>query len=166
MKRQIVKYIHASFATLSFGLMITGITFAWKSNEEYGGVHFYTAHSWLGLTLVSMMGLQWIFGVIGFLFQAVNPDIRKTLMVAHKFVGNTMLLMSIAVFVSGTAEKIAFGDANHSNLAAAGALFGAFTSILCSLVLYLYKLPADSTNPNAEKTPLLGAPALSVQTNH
>lgn len=52
------KIVHLTMQSMAFCLSIIGVWAAYKFHSEKGVDHFYTLHSWLGLTCLFLFGTQ------------------------------------------------------------------------------------------------------------
>jgi hypothetical protein len=140
LKRYVIKYVHAALYSLCFAFMVTAVVFIWKNHEGKDLPHVYTPHGWLGISLVLLVCAQWVFGVAGFLLELLSGPVRKVLLEWHRFLGGVLVVLSVSVLVSGTAEKVAFnkesGHTVFNNVASTGSLLVAVAAVLCSFVLW------------------------------
>jgi hypothetical protein len=102
-----------------------------------------------------LVGTQWLFGVVGFLLQLLSVDGRRVLLEAHRFVGGLLVVLSVSVLASGTAEKVAFtkesGLTAFNGYAASGALLSALGAVLSSLVLWWKPQLSSSRGSDLER---------------
>ncbi|XP_062592405.1 transmembrane ascorbate-dependent reductase CYB561-like [Saccostrea cucullata] len=72
--------------------------------------NLYSLHSWLGIITVVLFGLQWVCGLISFVFPLLSVGGRQTYMPHHVFWGLAILCLAGASAVTGITEKALFTD--------------------------------------------------------
>jgi cytochrome b-561 len=132
------KNIHAAWMTFAFAFMIAGVVIVYNFHSEMGYAHFYTVHSWLGMSFVILMGLQWVVGMITLFFGIQIAPARTTVQV-HRVMGTVFLGLTAAVVASGTIEKAGglqrklYAGTVHANFMV---LLAMLTLTVAGLVLY------------------------------
>ncbi|KAI7731953.1 hypothetical protein M8C21_008965 [Ambrosia artemisiifolia] len=71
------KLIHLILHAIALILGIIGIYMAFKNHNESGIANLYSLHSWLGIGLIVLYGIQWIFGFLMFFYPGGTADLRR-----------------------------------------------------------------------------------------
>jgi cytochrome b-561 len=81
-KKLPVKILHASLLALSLIFASVGLKAVFDSHNlaKPPMDNLNSIHSWIGLTTVTLFGLQWICGFVNFLFPKLNENIRRAYM--------------------------------------------------------------------------------------
>lgn len=106
------KVAHASMWSLSFIFGIVGILAVFKShNDRISGyiANLYSLHSWVGMTVVTLYTLQFLFGVFVFGGLLRGSRLRNPMMMElHKFTGTYIHILATATILMGIQEKDGF----------------------------------------------------------
>lgn len=98
--KRILKLIHA----IIHGVNILIISFAfyavYEVHSKKGIPHFYSLHSWLGMTVLSAYTSQAIGSFLIFMFPGASDPVRKYSMPFHIFGGVSSLVLSICKIIS------------------------------------------------------------------
>jgi len=65
----------------------------------------YSAHSYLGLTVVMLACLQYLLGAATFLWPKPSPHVRRSLSPVHAFMGTAVYVGGLAAIAVGIQEK-------------------------------------------------------------
>jgi len=99
-KHGCAKLLHALFQTLALVCGILGFVTMW--NVHKGGVHFQTAHSWIGAFGLGLFALQWLVGFLVYLLpKPASVKARARLMPVHVFVGGTATMLTMVSCATG-----------------------------------------------------------------
>ncbi|KAJ6987947.1 hypothetical protein NC653_021017 [Populus alba x Populus x berolinensis] len=85
-----------------------GVWAAYKFHSEKGVDHFYTLHSWLGLTCLFLFGTQWAAGFYTFWYPGGSINSRAALLPWHVFLGIYIYALAVATTATGILEKATF----------------------------------------------------------
>jgi len=104
------KAIHASFLTMTIGLMTVGIVAVFLSHNSIehsqGGAYaanLYSAHSWIGLSTYALFCFQWLSAVVAFV--APTPlSLKATWMPLHIIIGTASFIGAAMAVATGFAE--------------------------------------------------------------
>lgn len=112
-KRGIAKVTHASTWTLSFVFGIVGIIAVFQShNDKISGyiANLYSLHSWVGITVMTLYSLQFLFGIFAFggLLSGSRMLRNPVTMEIHKFTGTYIHILVTATILLGIQEKEGF----------------------------------------------------------
>jgi len=70
--------------------------------------HTYSLHAWLGLLAISLAVLQWVLGMVTFLWPGLASHLRSTFLPLHIFTGLGVFLLSATAALLGITEKAIF----------------------------------------------------------
>lgn len=109
--RAVNKALHACFTTLAVGFTTVGLVAVFLSHNSLehsaGGVYtanLYSAHSWIGISTVSLFYFQWVMGIVAFLLP--SPEAFKdSWMPLHIFLGTSSYIGAAVAVGTGIAEK-------------------------------------------------------------
>ncbi|CAF2820802.1 unnamed protein product [Rotaria sp. Silwood2] len=139
-----VKIIHGSLLALSLILSSIGLKGVFDSHNRTVPPrnNLDTLHSWIGLIVVILFGLQWVCGFITYLFPRLNESIRQAYMPSHKFWGQIIFILAIIACMMGIVEYSIFYNLYNDNtlksqrnmLSVSGIMFLSFAIIVIYLV--------------------------------
>ncbi|UXI22409.1 hypothetical protein NH340_JMT08352 [Sarcoptes scabiei] len=140
--KQKLKIWHASMNAIAMIIAFFGSVSVIYFHHKMNITHFYSLHSWLGISTWSLFILQFITGFTAFLFPTASFGLRKMLMPYHRYVGVCTFVLASATCLTGLNEKAIFAFKNpaYSSLAMNGILtnsIGLLLCIYCSLVVFL-----------------------------
>nr|XP_043627090.1 probable ascorbate-specific transmembrane electron transporter 1 [Erigeron canadensis] len=107
-RRQALKVMHLILHLIALGSGIFGVYTVFKFHNELNIPHMYTLHSWIGLSTISLFGLQWLLGFATFLFPGAESTTRAKIAPWHIFFGVVIFLMAIVTAETGLTEKFIF----------------------------------------------------------
>uniref|UniRef100_A0A061R6V7 Cytochrome b-561 n=1 Tax=Tetraselmis sp. GSL018 TaxID=582737 RepID=A0A061R6V7_9CHLO len=102
------KALHVSLHAAAVVLMSAAVLAAVKSHTMKLPApipNLYSAHSWLGVTALSMLGLQAFVGAWAYLFPGWSWDARRGLAPWHGFLGRATYTAALAAMATGLQEK-------------------------------------------------------------
>ncbi|CAK7326500.1 unnamed protein product [Dovyalis caffra] len=102
------KIVHLTIQSMAFCLSLIGVWAAFKFHSEKGIDHFYTLHSWLGLTCLFLFGIQWAAGFYTFWYPGGSASGRAALLPWHVFFGIYIYAVAVATTATGILEKVTF----------------------------------------------------------
>ena len=70
--------------------------------------HFYSLHSWLGISTWLMFVTQFCSGFVAFLFPGASFSLRKMMMPYHRYFGIATFALASATCLTGINEKAIF----------------------------------------------------------
>uniref|UniRef100_A0A3Q0T3W6 Transmembrane ascorbate-dependent reductase CYB561 n=1 Tax=Amphilophus citrinellus TaxID=61819 RepID=A0A3Q0T3W6_AMPCI len=68
----------------------------------------YSLHSWCGMITLILFCLQWVMGLLFFLFPVASAWLRASYLPVHVFCGLALLVMAIGTSLLGITEKLLF----------------------------------------------------------
>lgn len=117
--------------------------------------NMYSLHSWLGIITVVLFGMQWIVGLLTFLFPGLSVKIKTAYKPVHVFWGLAIFVMGLASALTGITEKALFSNTEYSEKNPEGILINCLGLMLVGLGLtvgYIVTTPdyARQTLPEEE----------------
>jgi hypothetical protein len=88
-----IKVAHGVLNMLALAFAITGliaITIMPKNMMP----DFHSAHSWIGITIITFYSLQWLLGFTGFLYPKFGEGTRRAYLAYHRFWGVCIFVMA------------------------------------------------------------------------
>uniref|UniRef100_A0A0A9ZCA9 Cytochrome b reductase 1 n=1 Tax=Lygus hesperus TaxID=30085 RepID=A0A0A9ZCA9_LYGHE len=110
MRKQKLKLIHAGLPVLTLlCILIAQIAVFDSHNLATPPIpNLYSLHSWIGLGAIILYVLQWVMGLVVFLYPGASMAIRARLMSWHVFMGLTIFSLVIVASLTGLTEKAIF----------------------------------------------------------
>lgn len=106
------KLVHLALQFLAFSLSLVGLWAALKFHNDKGIDNFYSLHSWLGLTCLSLFVIQWATGFATFWYPGGSRSSRAFLLPWHVFLGIYIYALAVATALTGILEKATFLQTN------------------------------------------------------
>jgi len=108
--KNFVKLVHAVLQGLTIIMVAIGLKAAFDSHDlrQPPIPNMYSLHSWLGVTTVGLFSLQFLFGVMIFLWPGGPVWLRKEYMSQHVFWGIVIFVLGAATALTGITEKAIF----------------------------------------------------------
>lgn len=106
------KLVHLALQFLAFSLSLVGLWAALKFHNDKGIDNFYSLHSWLGLTCLSLFVIQWATGFATFWYPGGSRSSRAFLLPRHVFLGIYIYALAVATALTGILEKATFLQTN------------------------------------------------------
>lgn len=150
LKKQEKKLIHLVLHGIALILGIIGVYFAFKFHNESNISNLYSLHSWLGIGIISLYGIQWIYGFVVFFYPGGTPLIRKESLPWHVLFGLFVYVLAVGNAALGFLEKLTFLE--NSGLAKYGseAFLVNFTAIVTVLFGTFVLLTVLSQGPGED----------------
>ncbi|XP_051144973.1 probable transmembrane ascorbate ferrireductase 3 [Andrographis paniculata] len=143
-ERQVKKLVHMFFHLVAMVLGIVGLHAAFKFHDQAGVTNLYSLHSWIGIGTFSLFCLQWLFGLVVFLFPGAPSETKARVHPWHISAGRALLFMAICAALTGLMEKVTYLRLQHHHearvinfLGLAILLFGIFVDLSISLARYV-----------------------------
>jgi len=113
------KLLHTTFHLLAAPCIAIGFIATYdyhndrlKDNQPAPIPHFYSIHSWMGLTTMGLFALQFLVGFFSFLLllccESATASFRAALVPIHSTFGITTFVMAVATACTGLTEKAFF----------------------------------------------------------
>ncbi|XP_070837187.1 transmembrane ascorbate-dependent reductase CYB561 [Chaetodon trifascialis] len=153
-----VKLLHGIIHLLALIASIVGIVAVFDNHNVSNTPHMYSLHSWCGMATLVLFCIQWVMGLLFFLFPVASSRIRALYLPVHVFCGLALLIMSIGVSLLGITEKLLFSIAStYSKFDPEGVLANILGILLvCFGVLLGYLITKEEYRrpPNPEEESL------------
>ncbi|XP_057424184.1 transmembrane ascorbate ferrireductase 1 [Lotus japonicus] len=133
LKKEVKKLIHLTLHAIALVLGIVGICAAFKNHNESGIANLYSLHSWLGIGVISLYGVQFIFGFVTFFYPGGSPAIRRDTLPWHVLLGLFIYILAIGTASLGFLEKLTFLESSGLAKYGSEALLVNFTAIITIL---------------------------------
>lgn len=148
-----LRIAHALLQLTGWILMILGV-YAAGYSKDYSTTkapgapakHFVSVHSWIGLTILIVMTLQWVCGFFGLLVPGCHGERRAAYRGTHIFVGNVIFLLGCAQVLIGIDQLKPTASTNTLALTIAG------YAILGGYLLSTNKFMKGRPDPDARAT--------------
>ncbi|XP_007038677.2 PREDICTED: transmembrane ascorbate ferrireductase 1 isoform X2 [Theobroma cacao] len=119
LSKDVKKLIHLVLHAIALILGIIGIYTAFKYHNESSIVNLYSLHSWLGMGIIVLYGIQWIYGFLVFFYPGGSAGLRSESLPWHVLLGLFVYILAIGNASIGFLEKLTFLE--NSGLAKYGA---------------------------------------------
>ncbi|KAL3510867.1 hypothetical protein ACH5RR_030268 [Cinchona calisaya] len=103
--RSLKKSVHLCLQGLALGCGIFGI---WTKFHSQDGIvaNFYSLHSWMGITCISLFGAQWLLGFLNFWHRREARTTRVRVLPWHVFLGLYTYALAVVTAETGLLEKL------------------------------------------------------------
>eukprot|EP00123_Amoebidium_parasiticum_P011964 comp21028_c0_seq1/m.28248 comp21028_c0_seq1/g.28248 ORF comp21028_c0_seq1/g.28248 comp21028_c0_seq1/m.28248 type:complete len:245 (-) comp21028_c0_seq1:277-1011(-) len=146
------KTAHALLNVFGYVSAIFGVVAVFKSHNEHVPkfANLYSLHSWLGIAVMVMWGLQVVGGLAAFVLPATPSATRVRFMPYHVFAGIAVTILALVTMLLGIQEKLGFyKDALSYSKLPALAVVGNVAGISIALTaILLAALGVTYTQPN------------------
>ncbi|XP_057716884.1 transmembrane ascorbate-dependent reductase CYB561 [Corythoichthys intestinalis] len=151
-----VKMLHGMIHLLALIISIVGMVAVFDSHRAANYADMYSLHSWCGLITIVLFCLQWVMGLLFFLFPVASSWLRATYLPIHVFCGLVLLALSVGSSLLGITEKLFFSImSSYSRFPPEGVLANVLGVLLvCFGVLLCYMITNEQyrrpRNPEEE----------------
>ncbi|KAL2542061.1 Transmembrane ascorbate ferrireductase 1 [Abeliophyllum distichum] len=108
LKKPEKKLIHLVLHAIALILGIIGIYTAFKFHNESNIANLYSLHSWLGIGVIVLYGIQWIYGFLIFFYPGGTTTIRSESLPWHVLFGLLVYVLAVGTATLGYLEKLTF----------------------------------------------------------
>ncbi|XP_059667071.1 transmembrane ascorbate ferrireductase 1-like [Cornus florida] len=108
LRRDVKKLIHLVLHAIALILGIIGVYLAFKYHNESSIANLYSLHSWLGIGIIVLYGIQWIYGFLVFFYPGGPTAIRNASAPWHVIFGLFVYILAVANATLGFLEKLTF----------------------------------------------------------
>ncbi|BAU02343.1 hypothetical protein LR48_Vigan10g077600 [Vigna angularis] len=147
-KKKIKKSIHLVLHATALILGIIGIYAVFKFHNEMGIVNLYSLHSWLGIGVIVLYGIQWIFGFVMFIYyHGVNSSLKSSTLHLHVKMGLFVYVLAVATASLGFLEKLTFMQTSGLSKHGSEAILVNFTAIIT--IFYAASVVFSAVSPSS-----------------
>ncbi|XP_059629282.1 probable ascorbate-specific transmembrane electron transporter 1 [Cornus florida] len=158
LKKEVKKQIHLVLHAIALTLGIVGIYAAFKFHNDSGIANLYSLHSWLGIGIITIYAIQWIYGFVTFFYPGGSAAIRRESLPWHVLIGLFVYVLAVGNAALGFLEKLTFlenfGLAKYSSEAFL-VNFTAIVTILYGASVLLAVRPQARVEDGHSYSPLL-----------
>ncbi|OMO95939.1 Cytochrome b561, eukaryote [Corchorus capsularis] len=133
LSKEVKKLIHLVVHAIALILGIVGVYAAFKYHNESNIANLYSLHSWLGIGVIVIYGLQWIYGFLVFFYPGGSGGLRSESLPWHVLVGMFVYILAVATAAIGFLEKLTFLEVSGVDKYGAEAYLVNFTAIVTIL---------------------------------
>ncbi|XP_075495483.1 transmembrane ascorbate ferrireductase 1-like [Primulina tabacum] len=133
LKKPEKKLIHLVLHAIALVLGIIGIYTAFKFHNESNIANLYSLHSWLGIGVISLYGIQWLYGFVIFFYPGGTPPLRKESLPWHVLFGMFVYILAVGTAALGYLEKLTFLESSGIAKYGSEAFLVNFTAIVTIL---------------------------------
>uniref|UniRef100_A0A5B6YNW4 ascorbate ferrireductase (transmembrane) n=1 Tax=Davidia involucrata TaxID=16924 RepID=A0A5B6YNW4_DAVIN len=108
LKKEVKKLIHLVLHAIALILGIIGVYAAFKYHNESSIANLYSLHSWLGIGIIVLYGIQWIYGFLVFFYPGGTSAIRNESLPWHALFGLLVFVLAVGNAALGFLEKLTF----------------------------------------------------------
>ncbi|XP_073019730.1 transmembrane ascorbate ferrireductase 1-like [Primulina eburnea] len=133
LKKPEKKLIHLVLHAIALVLGIIGIYTAFKFHNESNIANLYSLHSWLGIGVISLYGIQWLYGFAVFFYPGGTPPLRRESLPWHVLFGMFVYILAVGTAALGYLEKLTFLENSGVQKYGSEAFLVNFTAIVTIL---------------------------------
>ncbi|KAJ6747985.1 CYTOCHROME B561-RELATED [Salix purpurea] len=133
LKKEVKKTIHLVLHAVAVILGSVGIAAAFKNHNESNIPNLYSLHSWLGISIISLYGIQWIYGFTVFFSRGGSTAIRSKSLPWHVLFGILLYILAVGNAALGFLEKLTFLQSSGIARRGPEALLVNFTAVITIL---------------------------------
>ncbi|KAJ6869821.1 hypothetical protein NC651_034511 [Populus alba x Populus x berolinensis] len=131
--KEVKKVVHLVLHAIAIILGCVGISAAFKNHNESNIANLYSLHSWLGITIISLYGIQWIYGFLVFFYPKGSPTLRSECLPWHVLFGIFVYILAVGNAALGFLEKLTFLESSGIAKYGPEALLVNFTAVVTAL---------------------------------
>ncbi|KAJ0043869.1 hypothetical protein Pint_17437 [Pistacia integerrima] len=129
-RKEVKKLIHLVLHAIALILGCIGIYAAFKYHNESSIANLYSLHSWLGISVIVLYGIQWIYGFLLFFYPGGTDALRSASLPWHVLFGLFVYVLAVATAAIGFLEKLTFLESSGLAKYGSEALLVNFTAVL------------------------------------
>lgn len=103
-----VKLLHGIIHLLALVISIVGFVAVFDFHRAAKIPDMYSLHSWCGMATLVLFCIQWVMGLVFFLFPVASAWLRASYLPIHVFSGLVLLVMAVGTSLLGITEKLLF----------------------------------------------------------
>ncbi|XVF09863.1 hypothetical protein REPUB_Repub07fG0133800 [Reevesia pubescens] len=133
LRKEVKKVIHLVLHAIALILGIIGVYTAFKYHNESSIANLYSLHSWLGIGIIVLYGIQWIYGFLVFFYPGGSTGLRSESLPWHVLFGLFVYILAVANASLGFLEKLTFLENSGLEKYGAEAYLVNFTAVVTIL---------------------------------
>ncbi|XP_075879842.1 transmembrane ascorbate-dependent reductase CYB561 [Nelusetta ayraudi] len=153
-----IKILHGVIHLFALVISIVGFAAVFENHKAAKIPDMYSLHSWCGMATLVFFCVQWILGLLFFLFPVASSWLRAVYLPFHVFCGLILLVMAIGTSLLGITEKLLFSImSTYSKFTPEGVLanvLGILLVVFGVLLGYLITKDEFRRPPNPEEESL------------
>ncbi|EOA12587.1 hypothetical protein CARUB_v10027027mg [Capsella rubella] len=151
LEKPVKKKIHLVLHAIALILGIWGICAAFKNHNESNIPNLYSLHSWIGIGVIVIYVLQWLYSFIVFFYPRGSTPLRSNLLPWHVFLGLFVYVLAVGNTALGFLEKLTFMETSGLDKFGSEAFLINFMAIITILfgtfvILIVSATPAPSSD--------------------
>ncbi|KAL6123247.1 hypothetical protein ACLB2K_075769 [Fragaria x ananassa] len=156
LRKDVKKLVHLVLHAIALALGIVGICAAFKNHNESGVANLYSLHSWIGIGVICLYGIQWIYGFLVFFYPKGSPGLRSESVPWHVILGLLVYVLAVGNATLGFLEKLTFLESSGLEKFGSEAFLVNFTALVTILfgVFVIFSVisqaPVDDDNSYSE----------------
>ncbi|XP_078079876.1 transmembrane ascorbate-dependent reductase CYB561 [Mustelus asterias] len=128
-----VKILHAAIHLIGLVATIVGLISVFGYHSAQNIPNMYSLHSWCGIICIILFCVQWVVGLIFFLFPGMSYSLRACYRPLHVYFGLGIFILAIGTSLLGITEKLLFSISDtYSKFVAEGVLANVLGLVLVS----------------------------------
>ncbi|KAM7274061.1 hypothetical protein ACFE04_028725 [Oxalis oulophora] len=132
-KKEVKKVVHMVLNAIALILGCIGIYIVFKFHEERHINNLYSLHSWVGIVVIVLYGLQWLYGFFIYIFPGVPISLKKASVPWHVIFGLFVYILAVLAAALGFLEDLTFLEKHKLAKYGAEALLVNFTAVVTIL---------------------------------
>ncbi|KAL6127119.1 hypothetical protein ACLB2K_075162 [Fragaria x ananassa] len=133
LRKDVKKLVHLVLHAIALALGIVGICAAFKNHNESGVANLYSLHSWIGIGVICLYGIQWIYGFLVFFYPKGSPGLRSESVPWHVILGLLVYVLAVGNATLGFLEKLTFLESSGLEKFGSEAFLVNFTALVTIL---------------------------------
>lgn len=133
LRKEVKKLIHLVLHAIALILGIIGVYAAFKYHNESGIANLYSLHSWLGIGIIVLYAIQWIYGFVLFYYPGGSMALRTESLPWHVLFGIFVYVLAVANATLGFLEKLTFLESSGLAKYGSEAFLVNFTAVVTIL---------------------------------
>ncbi|VDP37743.1 unnamed protein product, partial [Soboliphyme baturini] len=104
-RKMVTKLAHAILHTIVFTLIVIALHAVFTSHQLNRVPNLYSLHSWVGLSVVLLFSMQYLCGLVTFLFPGLSLPTKQWYLPIHQVFGVVIFVAASATALMGISER-------------------------------------------------------------